>query len=751
MNEIIHSKYARFFFAGLILTILCAWFSMGAYYYDEHFQVLEFCSYKMGTAVPNSYSLPWEFFDKIRPSLLPDIAYVFGKILDWCSLYNPFTLAFLLRLFSGVSAWFIACRFCLLFLPRFKSLKGGKLLVLMSLFLWFIPFLTVRFTVENISGIILLYGIYSILSINEKTKNTFVRYIIAGFLFGIALFIRVQIAFAIAGFAAWLIFINKVNWKYIFVLVLSMIPAIGVNIVLDYWFYGEWTITPYNYYYENIVQHVASDFNTSPWWFYFPEFITNAFSPLSWLLLIMFFVGVYKNLKDPFVWMFIPFFVAHCIIGHKEFRFLFPVTFIFIYIVALGFDYLLYKQSQSKGKKVVPIKNDPVRNIYQKIHVYVYVLSAIICVPLLIYRTVAPVQISMYYNKFLYNHAPAKSTPLFYIPNRNFDMFYDLNTSFYKNPNYNTVLIDSIQQLGDYLRNNKPQSALFFTTVSFGTNVPVQDSDKLNWNGYKIRMLYCFFPPWMLDHNIDNWKEKTPIFRIYQFVPANATSAFDADKVMQDPNTFHSWDAVNSLLSSVHNSLQNGKLDEAEKVLTTIEDKTQGAAVPHLHNYLGMVYMKENRMSDAEKEFNTEIVLNLQKEEAFLNLGILYFRQKDYENAVKSMNSVLGINPNNLDALNNLGVYLSYIKKDYAQAMPYFIKVLSVDPNYEQAYINVMICAENRNNEQLMLKNQRILLDNRNDPYTWVVVQKGMPAGDLRAQGISVSDKLMKKIDSMFL
>ncbi len=748
MKKIINSEYSPFFLAGLALVVICAWCSMGSLFYDEHFQVLEFCNYKLGKAVPNSYSLPWEFYDKIRASLLPDIAYGFAKIMDWCGLYNPFILAFLLRLLTGVSGWFITCRLCLFFLPKLKSPQGKHLFIVMSLFLWFVPFLAVRYTVENISGIILLYGIYSILSIDDKTPNVLWRYIIAGLFFGISFFIRVQVTFAIAGFVAWLIVINKMKLKYLFVISLSMVVAIGINVLLDYWFYGEWVFSPLNYYYKNIIEHAASDLNTSPWWFYFSEFSSNVIPPLSWLLLLMFMVGVYKNLKHPFVWLILPFLLAHCVIAHKEFRFLFPVTFIFIYIAVLGFDYLLFRQPAIKGKKT-PVKSEPVKEFYQKIHKYVYIVLAIMGIPLLIFRTVAPVQISMYYNKYLYNNAPAKNIPLFYIPNRTNDMYYDLNTSFYKNPGLNTVLVDSIQQLGSYLRNNKPASALFFTTLSFSASGNVTDEGNLVWNGYKIKTAYCFFPKWVLNTNFDNWKDKTPVFRVYQFTPVDSATSFDVNKLLKDSNTFHSWDAVNSLLSSANNSIQNDKVTDAEKILTTIAEKTRGAGIPHLHNYLGMVYMKENKAKDAEIEFNTEIAMNLQKEEAFLNLGVLYFQAKDYENAVKAMNNVLLINPNNADALNNLGVYLLYFKKDYNQAISYFVKVLNLDLDYRQAYINFVICAQNFNRKDVIVKYQRILLDNRNDPYTWVMVDKGMSLSEIQAKGINMSANLLKQVNAM--
>ena len=105
MKEILKSKYSRFLLAGLVLNILCAWFSAGFHHADEHFQILEFSNYKMGYT-PEIY-MPWEFKQKMRAAFLPGIGYVIGEAMtNWCRLYNPFILAFLLRLLTGVAISF---------------------------------------------------------------------------------------------------------------------------------------------------------------------------------------------------------------------------------------------------------------------------------------------------------------------------------------------------------------------------------------------------------------------------------------------------------------------------------------------------------------------------------------------------------------------------------------------------------------------------------------------------------------------
>jgi hypothetical protein len=62
--------------------------------------------------------------------------------------------------------------------------------------------------------------------------------------------------------------------------------------------------------------------------------------------------------------------------------------------------------------------------------------------------------------------------------------------------------------------------------------------------------------------------------------------SFDLNKQMQDTASFHNPNVLNSLMSSAYNLLQAGKLDDAEKILNSVKEKTKGGVVPHLHNTL---------------------------------------------------------------------------------------------------------------------------------------------------------------------
>jgi len=309
LKEILQSKYSKFFLAGLLLNILCAWFSSGYFHADEHFQILEFCNYKLGQ-LPREFA-PWELVAKVRSTLLPWMVYWLTEALARIYVYSPFVVVFLLRLFTGIAAWFISCRMCLLLIPQLKTSKGEKLLVLMSMFLWFIPFLNVRFSAENTSGITFLYGSYFILQAQYKNNKSLIPYVIAGLLFGLSCFLRVQMLFAVAGLLAWLLLVKKTGWKYFFVLFLSAMIPVGINYILDSLFYGTPVFTPFNYFYTNIVQHKAEFYGVSPWWYFIPTYLEKAGPPLSVFLLIMFICAIYKYPRHPLVWIALPFILIH--------------------------------------------------------------------------------------------------------------------------------------------------------------------------------------------------------------------------------------------------------------------------------------------------------------------------------------------------------------------------------------------------------------------------------------------------------
>jgi tetratricopeptide (TPR) repeat protein len=182
--------------------------------------------------------------------------------------------------------------------------------------------------------------------------------------------------------------------------------------------------------------------------------------------------------------------------------------------------------------------------------------------------------------------------------------------------------------------------------------------------------------------------------------------------------------------------MKENKLDSAAVLFNKVLVESHGKPVPHLHNYIGMLYFIQNKFNEAGQEFRKEISLNLQKEEAYFQLGKMYFISKDTGKAISALDSVISINPSNADGYLNLGACYMLFKHDSRKAQVYFEKAVESNSNLTNAYFNLLIASQKNNDHESFIKYARILLN------------KGVTIGDLQANGIVISGELMKKIKS---
>jgi len=486
MRELIRSPYARIFLSGLLVFMVAAFFSMGYHQPDEHFQILEFCNYKLGRSPAADLAL--EFKTQSRPTLQPYIAYIVIKGLSSIGIENPFTWAFVLRLLTAISAWFVICKLSLLFVRDFATEQGKKIFIQMSLLLWFVPYLCVRFSSENISAITLLYAIYFLLSyLKQNAQNKIAALVLTGLLLGFSFFFRFQIASAIIGLIAWMIFVKKMNWKEISVIGCAGIVSVTICVFLDYQFYGTMEITPYNYFHYNFIEGKLADSGIDPWWSYFQFFIIQAMPPISIVLLFSFIIGVYKKPISILSFCIIPFLIFHILIGHKEMRFLFPMLFGFIYLAAIAIDAGIVKYKP----KVVQ---------------YALIILAVINVPLLAYRTVAPAQEAVKCYEFLYNFAKDKQLTVL-CKERSVYRLVGWEVNFFKSPNVNVVVMKNDDEIIDYLQKNNSQKVLIFNEC------PTLDTV---FNSFPQKRIYCLLPEWIEKFDFGKWEERARLWSIYE-------------------------------------------------------------------------------------------------------------------------------------------------------------------------------------------------------------------------------------------
>jgi phosphatidylinositol glycan class B len=155
-------------------------------------------------------------------------------------------------------------------------------------------------------------------------------------LFGLSFMVRFQMGFAHAAFGLWLITAGRVrDFKRLAPLATGFIFALGFSVMLDRWGYGEWVLTPWAYYVENIIRGHAASFGTAPW-SYYAQNLWETLPPLGALLLLGSLLGCIRRPWHVLTFTLALFFLGNAAVAHKESRFLFPMATAVPVVVALG-------------------------------------------------------------------------------------------------------------------------------------------------------------------------------------------------------------------------------------------------------------------------------------------------------------------------------------------------------------------------------------------------------------------------------
>ena len=455
-------------------------FSVGYYQFDEHFQILEFAGLKLNLTSVNN--LPWEFHHQIRASIQPVIAVYVYRFWGLFGFTNPFFIALLLRLLSAsisfVSMWMLYK----VYNKKIKDQVLSKWFLILSFLLWFAIFNNVRFSSENWSGtfFIIAFALFFL-----RKRDNFLYYMIIGTLLGFSFLFRYQVGFLIAGFLLWIVFIKKEKPLNIAYLISGISIIIFLGILLDKWFYGEWTFTAWNYFDQNILQNKVSSFGVHPWWYYIETFFIQAIPPFSLLFLVSIIYLIIFDRKNPIVWTILPFLVVHFIIGHKEMRFLFPIIGFLPIVVIKSLE--LIKKNHFKTL----LTNRPFLIFMKGFFIVNFLLLLIVT-----FQS-ADGQIGLYQSIYSKYKTP---TTLFYVDRNPYDRV--LNIQFYKRKNLEILQAESIDSIEDQFGKT---NLIVFTNH----NIP-SGFDKNN------RLVYSSFPVWINKINFYNWVDRINIWYVYE-------------------------------------------------------------------------------------------------------------------------------------------------------------------------------------------------------------------------------------------
>lgn len=310
------------FLLTILLHLLAAYFSEGHHKLDEYGGVFAYTGHGLGLW-DTSYLNPGEYPAQIRPWIQPLIYMIPISPYTLLGGKNPFIINTLMRmissLFALISLWQLIKN-----LDFFTNDKTKQRFILLGLTLfWFFPYFHARATAENMGMSFFILALCLVL------KQRYL--LLAGLFLAISFFMRFQMVVMIGSLVLWLFFVKKQN---VLKLILGGLFGSCLMVALDSYFYGEFSFTPWNYWKFNIIEGVASSIGEDPWYFYFKKIFLKGIPPLSIFIFISTFWFWIKKPKNIITWLMIPFFIIHCLIGHKELRFLYPLSIFLPYIFA---------------------------------------------------------------------------------------------------------------------------------------------------------------------------------------------------------------------------------------------------------------------------------------------------------------------------------------------------------------------------------------------------------------------------------
>lgn len=315
---------------GMVLSFgLSAYNNSGYYHEDEHYQIIQFAEFKLG----NTQEVSWEFKERIRSTLQPVIAMGLLTTFRFIGIQDPFLMAFILRMISAVFAIYVSMRMCTAFLKDVDKKYQG-IFILLSCFLWFYPYLYIRFSSENWAG---LFSMLALTYAHEKTGSATPRHFFyLGVLMGIAILFRYQMLFFASGLILWIVFVSKAHYTNVLITCLGICVVTVAGVVLDSVFYHTFTIALYNYFDANLIRGIASHFGVSPWYQIIIYIVQGSTYPIGVAIIACFVIGIIAKPRHIVYWVTTAFLLSHAIISHKELRFLFPLAGFIPLILVFG-------------------------------------------------------------------------------------------------------------------------------------------------------------------------------------------------------------------------------------------------------------------------------------------------------------------------------------------------------------------------------------------------------------------------------
>ena len=458
---------------GLVIQLITCFTAIGFYHPDQHFSIIEFSSWQLGKESGVSYV--WEFDHHVRPSLQVHLFSAYYTICTFFGIQDPYAQLTILRVILGLAMLTV---FNLLSLYYFKNEKPKVLysVLLIMNFSWMLPYTRTLFNSE-IASSLFLFGTFFLYEIKKDKSPGWLFLMLIGFLFGLSFYFRFQMGFAIAGFGLWMLFVEK-KYSRILPIAAGFTIAVLLNTYLDYRLYGEWSLTPYEYFYSNINEGRAAQFGTSSFVRYIGLLIAVITAPP--LSLILFYYGckaIVKKYRQPVCIAVLLFIVSHCLVAHKEERFLFPVFNALPLVVGFGLPYLFDYYERCRKWIAVLFKT-------------ALIITIVLNTAVLILFAIIPYSQSVYFTSQLKNEFNGQPVTIYYLFRSPYTTPGGSPLVFYKKEARNLELkkvtyMDSVRSLNGHdiflavTYNDLKQGRSMLDSLGYK---PVRYSSKFLWN-----------------------------------------------------------------------------------------------------------------------------------------------------------------------------------------------------------------------------------------------------------------------------
>ncbi|MEY4706620.1 MAG: hypothetical protein RJB58_343 [Pseudomonadota bacterium] len=314
------------------VTIVTAWFSNTFYFPDEHYQILEFMSLKLG--ITPASELPWEFEARIRPWLQPLLYFLIARPLMALGLTDMFAIVFVLRLVTGLFSVFALAIFARAVMETLKDEAEKRAFALYLPFFGFLPYLFVRTASETLSA---GFAAIAVALVMRASSSRLLA--VAGLMCGLAFEARYQTAVLGLGIFTWLALIARVGTRELAAFIGGGLIALVLGALANRWGYGAWVFPPWDYFQVNIVQGVAAkNFGSEPVFAYLYLLPAQIFFAITLVLMAAMLALWLRNPRHVLTWASLPFVLLHVMVAHKEARFLFPLVILATAFPVLGFS-----------------------------------------------------------------------------------------------------------------------------------------------------------------------------------------------------------------------------------------------------------------------------------------------------------------------------------------------------------------------------------------------------------------------------